>query len=217
MNWKYIIEKELSEKSGFCLRQTFGHPFKDFKISGVGATFEGLIGNNFNSFLPEFNLLYQRYISENYSQFDWNAVSEEDVRGRVARMWASLVREWHAFYSVQEYFVGKGLSPNTVIRNDFFDTSKGIDIYIKNENNPDKSIKVDILMDSLNSIRYRETKDLYRQKGGDVPGRLYRLYLGGKFPENTKKIPDRDGIEWFLLSDKAVENIFISSFETNEF
>ena len=45
------IEKQILENNEFLIKQTFGHPFIDFRISHVGETFENLI-NQSNTFLP---------------------------------------------------------------------------------------------------------------------------------------------------------------------
>lgn len=201
-----IIENSLSKNKRFALSQTFGHPFTDFTISHVGETFEKLIDLNSKEILPDLEKLYKSFMTDFSSQFISQNVNKDEIFGRVARMWASLVREWHAYFAIKEEFKKRKIQAE-IIRNDLFDTFKGIDIYIKNKNNPEKSIKVDILQETKKALDFRKKKDNIRIKGEDIPGKTYRVFLGKGHPNETKYLKDVNGMEWFLLSDNEVEKI----------
>lgn len=206
MKKSQLIEKNLSSHEGFSLSQTFGHPFKDFTISHVGETFEELINTGLDTVLPVFDLLFKTFMEGYSSQFESQPVTEKDVTGRVARMWASLVREWHAYFVIREEFEERKIRAN-VERTDILDTMNGIDVYIENPDNPDRSLKVDILMESQKALLFREKKDRFRQKGGSIPGEVCRIHLGKENPGSTKFLKDINGHEWFLISDVAVDDL----------
>ena len=200
------IENNLSSHRGFSLSQTFGHPFTDFTISHVGKTFEILINTRPDTILPSFELLFKKFMEEHCAQFESQQVTEKDIIGRVARMWASLVREWHAYFVIKEKFEERKIRAD-VERTDVLDTMNGIDVYIKNPDHPEKSLKVDILMESRKALLFREKKDHFRQKGENMPGELRRIYLGKDHPDSTKCLSDINGHKWFLISDVAVDNL----------
>jgi hypothetical protein len=204
------ILNALSCNSSYNLKQVFGHPFVNFRISHVGETFENLIYEESVDVLPSFETLYINFKSKRFQQFTDQKVSEGAIKGRVARMWASLIREWYAYYRIKEIFEDTNLNAN-VIRNDELDTFKGVDVYIMNINDLQKSIKIDILQETKRAKTFRSIKDNYRKKDQDVPGINERIYLGSD-SNSTKKVPDVNGHEWYLISDEEIKKL-VTRFE----
>ena len=196
------IEDLLRENNDFLINQTFGHPFVDFRISHVGETFEKLINQN-TTFIPSLNSLYEIFISNHNEQFKNQKVNDKEIFGRVARMWASLVREWHAYYLLLHIGEKYKLDDTDIIRNDELDTYKGIDIYLKNKKIEEESIKLDILQSTRRSNYFRNKKDTIRIKDKDIPGKKYKIYLG-KNNETTKEIKS-----WYLLDDDYATRIIV--------
>lgn len=195
------IESLLINNSDFSINKTFGHPFEDFKISHVGSTFEKLMKNE-KTIVPSLDILYSVFMDEYSTQFN-KKLNKEAVYGRVARMWASLIREWHAYYLILEKSKYFSIDPKLIIRNDDLDTLKGVDIYLLNPKNSKDSIKLDILQSTKRSFLFRQKKDKYRIKDADVPGKKYKIFLGEEtIPKYTKKINN-----WYLLSDQAATRI----------
>ena len=195
------IEELLLCHTEFKISRTFGHDFVDFNIRDVGKTFENLIGNE-EMFIPSLDVLYSKFMTMHGDQFD-SDLSEKAIFGRVARMWASLVREWHAYYLIKETCESIGIDKSLIIRNDDLDTLKGIDIYLKNISRIDNSIKIDILQSTKRASEFRNKKDLYRVKDHDIPGVKYKIALGeNTIPKYTKTIN-----QWFLLNNNAALRI----------
>lgn len=195
------IEELLLSNTEFKINKTFGHEFVDFNIRYVGKTFENLIGNE-ELFIPSLDVLYAKFMTLHGDQFD-SDLSEKAIFGRVARMWASLVREWHAYYLIQETCASIGIDKRLIIRNDDLDTLKGIDIYLKNTSRKDNSIKIDILQTTKRASEFRNKKDLYRVKDHDIPGVKYKIVLGANtIPRYTKTLN-----QWFLLNNNAALRI----------
>ena len=202
------IEKQILENNEFSIKQTFGHPFIDFKISHVGETFENLI-NQGNTFLPSLNSLFHNFKSLHYDQFKNQQVTDAAIFGRVARMWASLVREWHAYYLLLHIGKKFELDRTDILRNDELDTKKGIDIYLKNKRDKEKSIKLDILQSTKKAAYFRNIKDTIRVKDKDIPGIKAKIQLG----KNKKTTKELKG--WYLLDNDYAERI-ITYFITNK-
>tara|TARA_Y100000591_G_C21571870_1_gene563850 strand:- start:74 stop:589 length:516 start_codon:yes stop_codon:yes gene_type:complete len=149
-----------------------------------------------STFIPSLENLYNNFLSNHSNQFENQKVNSKAIYGRVARMWASLVREWHAYYlllSIGEKF---NLNEEVIIRNDELDTHKGIDIYLKNKENKEKSIKLDILQSTKRANFFRYKKDKIRVKDEDIPGSKYKILLGDGYIETTKIINN-----WYLLDN----------------
>ena len=128
-------------------------------------------------------------------------------------MWASLAREWYAYYRIKEKFKEKNI-PAQVTRNDSLDTFKGIDVYIENKKSPDKSIKLDILQETQRAKQFRAIKDDHRVKDREVPGIKIKILLGSG-NKNTLNVPDFDGNDWYLIADSEIENIIQKFNEIN--
>ncbi len=194
------IEEQILKNNEFLIKQTFGHPFIDFRISHVGETFENLI-NQGNTFLPSLNSLFHNFKSLHYEQFKNQQVNDAAIFGRVARMWASLVREWHAYYLLLHIGKKFRLDKTDILRNDDLDTKKGIDIYLKNKIDKEKSIKLDILQSTKRADHFRNKKDTIRVKDKDIPGIKYKILLG-KNKETTKELKG-----WYLLDNDYADRI----------
>jgi len=194
------IEEQILKNDEFLIKQTFGHPFIDFRISHVGETFENLI-NRGNTFLPSLNSLFHNFKSLHYEQFKNQQVNDAAIFGRVARMWASLVREWHAYYLLLHIGKKFRLDKTDILRNDDLDTKKGIDIYLKNKTDKEKSIKLDILQSTKRADHFRNKKDTIRVKDKDIPGIKYKIQLG-KNKETTKELKG-----WYLLDNDYADRI----------
>jgi len=69
MEKSIIIERSLSSHNGFRLSQTFGHSFKDFRISHVGETFEDLMHTELPTVIPDFPTLFDTFTEKHGSQF----------------------------------------------------------------------------------------------------------------------------------------------------
>ena len=186
----------LRNNNDFSIRQTFGHPFVDFKISHVGETFEKMMGDS-ESFIPSLKLLYREFMTNFSSQFNSQSVSEDAIYGRVARMWASLTREWHAYYLLLKIGYENNLNGEDIVRNDHLDTFKGIDVYLINRIVESESLKIDILQSTKRAAFFRKKKDSFRLKDQDIPGKKYTVLLGEDYPDRTKQING-----WYLLNDK---------------
>jgi hypothetical protein len=199
------IINNLKINSSFCLKQIFGYPFVDFRISHVGETFEELIDDDSAEILPHFEKVYGTFVSKWGDQFSDQSVSESAIKGRVARMWASLIREWYAYYRIKEILEKENLNA-TVKRNDNLDTFKGVDVYIENNKDKNKSIKIDILQETRRAKIFRDIKDERRVKDADVPGIKERVFLGSN-NKNTLKIGDINGDEWYLIEDSEISRI----------
>ena len=194
------IESLLEQNNDFRISQTFRHPFVDFKISHVGETFEKLI--NSEPFIPSLKTLFYKFMENHSYQFQSQNVNEAAIYGRVARMWASLIREWHAYYLLLDIGRKYDLDETVIIRNDELDTKKGIDIYLFNERNTSESIKLDILQSTKRASYFRNKKDVLRVKDKEIPGKKYRILLGDSEPETTKVINN-----WFLLNNNYGDKV----------
>jgi len=195
------IESLLKHNSEFLISLTFGHPFVDFRISHVGSTFEKLMKNEI-PVIPSLNILYVAFMDQHSNQFE-NSLNQKAIFGRIARMWASFVREWHAYYMILEVSDNFSIDPKLIIRNDDLDTLKGIDIYLYNPKNEKDSIKLDILQSTKRAYFFRQKKDKYRIKDSDIEGIKYQIFLGEEtIPKYTKKINN-----WYLLCDNAALRI----------
>lgn len=195
------IESLIKHNSEFLISLTFGHPFVDFKISNVGATFEKLMKNE-TTVIPSLDMLYFAFMDQHSNQFGSN-LSQKAIFGRVARMWASLVREWHAYYLILEKSNNFSINQKLIIRNDDLDTLKGIDIYLYNPKNEKESIKLDILQSTKRAYFFRKKKNEFRIKDSHIAGVKYQIFLGEEtIPKYTKKINN-----WYLLCDSAALRI----------
>ena len=195
------IEKLLNNDDRFLISQTFRHPFVDFKISHVGSTFEKLIGGE--TFVPSLKYLYDKFMSNHSEQFSNQKLNDNVIFGRVARMWASLIREWHSYYLLLNIGEKFKFDKTFIIRDDELDTKKGIDILLKNKKKEEKSIKLDILQSTGRANYFRKIKDSIRVKDKDIPGKKYKIFLGSN-KETTKVING-----WYLLDDAYAERIII--------
>jgi hypothetical protein len=135
------------------------------------------------------------------SQFN-SSLDRKAIYGRIARMWASFIREWHSYFILKEAF---DLDFAEVMRNYDLDFYKGIDVYIKNLNEPTASLKIDVMQDTKRSNKFRRIKDTRRIKGQSIPGVNYRVSLGQGV--NTKTIKDVNKDGWYLISNQEVEKI----------
>jgi hypothetical protein len=197
------IESLLKKCEEFKINQTYGHPFVDFNIKMVGKTFESLIGKT-AFFLPSLKTLYLKFMFKNSQQFTEQGIAEQAIYGRVARMWASLVREWHAYYILLE--IGNSIydyDSDDIIRNDTLDTMKGIDIYLINLEKPNTSIKLDIFQSTKRSNQFRKIKDTKRVKDLDIPGNKFQIKLGGDNLETTTQVVNG----WYLLKESYAHRI----------
>ena len=189
------IEHLLKNDTRFDISQTFGHPKKqDFEFS-VGNTFKELMF--MDTVIPDLitfkNVIMDKFSDQLYAQ----NVPGDEVHGRIARMWASLIREEHAYHLLLETGKKYGLDKTDIIRNPDLDVKKGIDVYLRNKFNLSESGKLDILQATKESVEFRDIKDTRRIKGQDVPGKKEKIKLGtGKYatPDATKQINN-----WYLL------------------
>jgi hypothetical protein len=194
------IEQQLKGDPEFDIRQTFGHPFIDFRISFVGSTFESLI--NEQNGIPSLTCLYKKFKMNYFNQFVDQKLKEKYIYGRVARMWASLVREWHAFYLLVYISKPYDFDVTNIVRNDRLDTYSGVDIYLKNPKNINLSIKLDILQSTARANYFRRKKDTFRLKDGDIPGVKYKIYLGDNNKDATKIVNN-----WYLMREEYASRI----------
>jgi len=195
----------LEADASYSLSQILGYPFEDFRISHVGETFESLISEKSNKVLPSFDELYGTFISKWGSQFENQNVGPVEIKGRVARMWASLVREWYAYFRIKEEIETRNIEAK-VERNDRLDTEEGIDVYIKSEKNASNSLKIDILQETKRAQEFRSVKDRLRIKGEGIPGVRMRIFVGKNSP-GTRLVRGLDGQDWFLISDSQIESL----------
>lgn len=197
------IEYNLSTNEDFSISQTFGHPFKDFEINNVAYVVDYLISSGLDTILPSLNLLYDTYISRNN---DLNSnLTKEEVFGRIARMWASFVREWHSYYLLK-YLIEKNNYDIEIYRFSTLDTILGIDVYLR-RSDLSKALKIDILQGSRNSLKFRYIKDNFRKKEYGIPGKTLRVILAIDTPDNTKYLEDVNGYNWYLLKESKAEDI----------
>ena len=195
------IERLLKEDNKFNIKQTLGYPFKVFKITGVGSIMEELIAKT-ATFIPPLHLVYKMVLEKDRVNLEAQDISSEEIYGRIARMWASLVREWHAYYMILEEGYKYGLNSDTIIRNDILDLVKGIDVYILNRKYKDESLKLDILQSTKRAKEFRDYKDTKHYKDYDIKGKRYQILLGYDMPETTKVVNG-----WYLLKESYAERI----------
>jgi ribosomal protein S13 len=195
------IERLLIDDEDFSVKQTLGHPFRVFKIKGVGSIVEELIAKT-ATFMPPLKLVYKKVLEEDSKSLKDQGISSEEIYGRIARMWASLIREWHAYYMILEEGYKFGLNSDIIIRNDILDLVKGIDVYILNEKNKDESFKLDILQSTKRAKEFRDYKDTKHYKDYDIKGKRYQILIGYDMPETTKTVNG-----WYLLKESYAERI----------
>ena len=196
------IEDLLKNDARYDIRQTFGFPFQDFGIFPMGMVFTSLLEKDGQ--IPGLEYYYHHFINHPDKEIKGGGVeiTDEMIKGRVARAWASFIREWHAYYILLETGRESYLSSDEIIRTQELDTKQGIDVYLKNVVNRDKSIKLNIFQDTKNSKKFREIKDTRRVKGQNIPGKTYDIPLGKDNPDTTKSINN-----WFLLSENYARRI----------
>ena len=195
------IERLLKEDENFNIKQALGHPFRVFKIAGVGSIVEDLIART-ATFMPPLKLIHKTVLEKDRANLEAQDISDEEIYGRIARMWASLIREWHAYYMILEEGYKHGLNSDTIIRNDILDLVKGIDIYILNKKNEDESLKLDVLQSTKRAKEFRDYKDTKHYKDYDIKGKRYQILLGHDMPETTKVVNG-----WYLLKESYAERI----------
>jgi hypothetical protein len=190
------IEHLLKNDTRFDISQTFGLAKKqDFELGFVADTFDKLMFQD--TVIPSLATFENTILMQFKVQLSAQNVTGEEIHGRIARMWASLIREEHAYYLLLETGKKYGLDKNDIIRNPDLDVKKGIDVYLRNKFNLSESGKLDILQATKESVEFRDIKDTRRIKGQDVPGKKEKIKLGtGKYatPDATKQINN-----WYLL------------------
>lgn len=195
------IERLISHDENFGIEQVLKRPFKVFKIAGVGTIVEELIAKT-ATFVPTLKIVYDEVMSRDSKSLYEQGVSDEEIYGRVARMWASLIREWHAYYLILEKGYNYGYNSDVIIRNDTLDLIKGIDIYLLNKRYEDRSIKLDVLQSTKRAKEFRDLKDKKAYKDYDIKGKRYQILLGHDMKETTKTVN-----KWYLLREDYAERI----------
>ena len=195
------IERLISQDENFGIEQVLKHPFKVFKIVGVGTIVEELIGRT-TTFVPLLQTVYDEVMDRDSHNLYQQGISDEEIHGRVARMWASLIREWHAYYLILEKGYNYGYNSDVIIRNDTLDLIKGIDIYLLNKKYEDRSIKLDVLQSTKRALEFRDLKDKKTYKDYDIKGKRYQILLGYDMEETTKTVN-----KWYLLKESYAERI----------
>ena len=195
------IERLISHDENFGIEQVLKHPFKVFKITGVGTIVEDLIART-ATLMPPLQTVYKEVMIRDYKNLRQQEITDEEIFGRVARMWASLIREWHAYYMILEKGYEFGLNSDVIIRNDEMDLIKGIDIYLLNEKHKERSIKLDILQSTKRAKEFRDKKDLKLYKDYDIEGQRYQILLGYDMEETTKTVN-----KWYLLKESYADRI----------
>ena len=195
------IEHLIKNDKSFDIAQVLKHPFKVFKICGVGEIVERLIAKT-ATFVPSLEVVYNNVMDEDAGNLYAQNITDEEIYGRVARMWASLIREWHAYYMILEEGYKYGLNSDVIIRNDVLDLVKGIDILLLNKADEDKSLKLDIFQSTQRAKEFRELKDAKKYKDYDIKGRRCQIQIGYDMEETTKTVN-----RWYLLRESYAERI----------
>ena len=193
------IEHLLENDERFDISQTFGHPKKhDFKFGYVADTFDKLMYGD--TVIPTLALFQNTILTQFETLIKEQNVPDDEVHGRIARMWAGFTMEQHAYQLLLHIGSEYGFKNNNIISNPDLDITKGIDVYLKNQYDLSKSGKLRIYKDSAQ--KWRDLKDKDRPKGHHVLGVFEDVPIGNKTPDHTKEIN-----RWYLLSDNHADKL----------
>jgi len=193
------IEHLFKTDTRFDISQTFGLAKKhDFKFGYVADTFDKLMFGD--TVIPTLDLFENTILMQFETLIKEQNVPDEEVHGRIARMWAGLSMEAHAYQLLLHTGNEYGFYNNHIITNPEMDMKQGIDVYLKNPYDPSSSGKLRIYKDSAQ--KWRDLKDKDRPKGHDVLGMFEDVPIGSKTPEHTKEIN-----RWYLLSDSHADKL----------
>tara|TARA_R100000808_G_scaffold25031_1_gene60643 strand:- start:2747 stop:3487 length:741 start_codon:yes stop_codon:yes gene_type:complete len=208
------IESLLEKDKRYSIKQTYWNNFpKDTKqdYRQVNLDIFGLLLEH-NKALP-YHDLFSRGYRKHPKQSLPLELHDDVIKGRIARQWASFIREYHAYcmfiqigrkYGLSEYFIKRNLELDNM----------GTDILIENEVIPENSFKIDIFQSTSNSKKFRDKKDTTRKnwkksKGfetdDNIPGIKITIELGLDTEDginNTKEVN-----KWYLVNEETVENL----------